>query len=462
MTELQPTPWPQVDEGAYVRKALARLAPFLAILYVFSLLDRGNVAIAALTMQKDLNLSDAVYGFGAGIFFVGYFLFEVPSNLIMERVGARKWIARIMLTWGAVSASMMFVHSPISFYSLRFLLGLAEAGFYPGVILYLTYWIPATSRAQAISRFLALTAILGLFGGPLGGLLLKMNGLLGLRGWQWLFLMEGVPSMLLGLVVLARLPDRPANASWLGDDEKQWIALRLADEARNRQCVQHLSFKVALTEPRILMMCLIFIITSTAGNAVGFFGPQLIKARSGGAWSDPFVASVGIVPAIVGAVAMVVAARHSDRTGRRRLHVVAGYSVAALGFLGLVFAPSAEWTVAALALNAFGERIGAGSYWALTTNLMGARAAAGGIAMINSIGNLGGFFGPVVMGQLKQHTGGGYTAGLVTAAALMLLGAGLAGLLRRQPTHCAPTEAALTAEAVAAAPPTSHSQEVNA
>ncbi len=424
-------------ERAIVAKVMARLAPFVAILYVFCLLDRGNVSIAALTMKQDLRFSDEVYGFGAGLFFVGYFLFEVPSNLIMERVGARRWIARIMMTWGAVSTAMLFVRSPISFYALRFLLGLAEAGFYPGVILYLTYWVPATSRARAISRFLALTAVLGLFGGPLGGLLLRMNGLLGLSGWQWIFILEGVPSILLGFVVLALLPDRPAQADWLSAEEKRWLAARLAGEARNKQCVQHLSLRVALLEPRILQMCLIFLISATAGNAVGFFGPQLIKARSGGAWSDSFVATVGIVPAIVGAIAMTIAAGHSDRTGRRRLHVAMGYTVASLGFLGLVFAPSAEWTVAALALNALGERIGAGSYWALTTNLLGARAAAGGIAMINSVGNLGGFFGPTIMGYLKEHNGGGYTAGLYTATALMLLSAVLGGLLRRQPSHIA-------------------------
>ncbi len=432
---------PPVDvERVIVKKFLLRLAPFLAILYVFCLIDRSNVSLAALSMQPDLHFSDRVYGFGAGIFFLGYFLFEVPSNLILERVGARMWIARIMLTWGAISAAMMFVKSPISFYTMRFLLGIAEAGFFPGVVLYITYWVPATSRAWAMSRFLALTAILGLFGPFLGGLLLEMNGMLGLAGWQWLFLLEGLPSIALALVVLGVLPDRPADAKWLTDDEKRWLDTRLEAETKHEHAVQHLTIWTALSEWRILHLCLIFIISSTAGNAVGFFGPKLIKERSGGLWSDSNISYVMVIPAIVGAISMSLAAAHSDRTGRRQQHVLVGYLIAALGFLFCVYAPGPGTTVAALALNTLGERIGAGSYWALTTNLLGARAAAGGIAMINSIGNLGGFFGPYFNGWLIQVTGS-YRGGLFTAVGLMVVAAILAALLRRQPVYERPVEA---------------------
>ncbi len=433
-------------ERAVVRKVLARLVPFLAILYVFNLLDRGNVSIAALTMQKDLHLSDRVYGLGAGIFFLGYFIFEVPSNLFMERVGARYWIARIIMSWGVVSTCMIFVRSPLTFYALRFLLGVAEAGFYPGIVLYLTYWVPGTARAQTLARFLALTTVLGLFGGPLGGWLMTLNGRAGLTGWQWLFLLEGVPSMLLGFVVLRVLPDRPAQAAWLTQEEKDGIAARLLEEAKDTRQVQHLSLRVALSEPRILHLCLIFILTATGGNAVGFFGPQLIKARSGGAWSDSFVASIGVIPAIVGAVAMLLAAAHSDRTGERRRHVTLGYFVAGLGFLACVYAPTAPWVLAALSLNALGERIAAGSYWALTSNLMGARAAAGGIALINSVGNLGGLFGPALMGELKQATHGGYAAGLYMAAGLYVAAALAACFLKRA---SAPPLEAIAPEAAA-------------
>ena len=428
-------PEPSEIERGYLRKLLGRLIPFLAILYVFCLLDRGNLSIAALTMQQDLRFSDTVYGLGAGLFFVGYFLFEVPSNLIMERVGARRWIARIMFTWGAVSAAMLFVRTPLQFYVMRFLLGIAEAGFYPGILLYLTYWVPANARAQVIARFLALTAVLGLFGGPLGGLLLKLNGWHGLAGWQWLFLLEGIPSLLLSFVVLKVLPDTPAQASWLSTAEKDWLAAHIAQEAGSAQRIQHLTWRSMLSEPRILYLCLIFILTSTAGNAVGFFGPQLIKSRSGGLWSDSLVASVGIIPALVGAVAMNLAARHSDRTGRRRLHVVIGYGIASLGFLLCVNAPTAALVVFALALNALGERAGAGSYWAIATNLMGARAAAGGLAFINSVGNLGGFFGPVLMGEMKRRSNGGYEGGLYLAAGLMLLAACLSFVAFRTPAR---------------------------
>ena len=420
-------------ERAVVAKMMTRLIPFLAILYVFCLLDRGNVSIAALTMQKDLAFSDKVYGLGAGIFFIGYFLFEVPSNLIMERVGARKWIARIMVTWGLISASMMFVHTPISFYSLRFLLGLAEAGFYPGVLLYLTYWVPAALRARVISRFLALTAILGLFGGPLGGLLLKLHGWHGLMGWQWLFLIEGIPSVLLSLAVLRFLPDTPQKAPWLTEPEKQWLANQLEHDTQTQHRVPHLSWRRALTDPRVLHLCLIFILTSTAGNAIGFFGPQLLKARSGGLWTDSFVATIGVIPAIVGAISMLLASHHSDRTGRRRLHVVVGYSIASLGFLLCVFMPTASGVIVALAITALGERIAAGSYWAVTTNLLGAGAAAGGLAFINSVGNLGGFIGPFVMGELKSRNGGAFWPGLYTAAGLMLAASILAYLTLKKP-----------------------------
>lgn len=440
-------------ERSVIKKVLLWLVPFLAILYVFNLMDRGNVSIAALTMKADLHFSDKVYGLGAGIFFVGYFLFEVPSNLIMERVGARRWIARIMLSWGVISAAMMFVHTPISFYALRFLLGVAEAGFYPGILLYLTYWVPGTARARVIARFLAFTGVLSLIGGPIGGLLLKLNGVGGLTGWQWLFMLEGVPSIVLAFVVLGLLPDSPARTHWLSDEEKAWIAESLAREESTGEQVKHLSFRVALSEPRILHLCLIFILTATAGNAVGFFGPELLKFRSGGAWSDSFVATMGIVPGVIGALAMGFSAAHSDRTGSRRGHVVIGYAVAGVGFLACVFAPTAALTLVALSLNVLGERSAAGSYWALTTNLMGARAAAGGIAFINSVGNLGGFFGPVIMGELKSRTHGGYTAGLYTAAGLFFAAAFAAYLLRRdRPVHPSPEEQFVEDTAAASQP----------
>lgn len=419
-------------EQVVIGKLLKILIPFLAILYVFCLLDRTNVSIAALTMQKDLSFSDAIYGTGAGIFFIGYFLFEVPSNLIMEKVGARKWIARIMVTWGVISASMMFVNTPISFYGMRFLLGLAEAGFFPGVMLYLTYWVPESKRAFVLSRFLALTAVMGLIGGPLGGLLLKMHGVGGMAGWKWLFLIEGIPSVLLSVAVFFFLPDGPRDAKWLTAEEKQWLTDRLAHDAKRHQRVEHFDWRTALQDPRIRNLCLIFVLTSTANNAFGFFAPQLIKARSGGLWDDSMVATVSAIPAIVGAISMSLASRHSDRTGRRRLHVVGGYLVGTLGILLCSFIPTGPGVIFALSIIALGERIGAGSYWAVTSNLLGARAAAGGLAFINSVGNLGGFFGPKMMGELKTRSGGAFGPGLYTATALMFLATVIAYVALKQ------------------------------
>lgn len=430
-------------EQAIVTKFSRYLTPFLAILYVFCLIDRTNVSIAALQMQPALKFSNEVYGTGAGIFFLGYFLFEVPSNLIMERVGARIWIARIMFTWGLLSCAMMFVNSPITFYLLRFLLGVAEAGFFPGVVLYITYWIPATSRARAMARFLALTAVLGLFANPLGALLLNMNGLLGLGGWQWLFLIEGIPSILLAFVVFFVLPNEPAQARWLTDEEKSWLQARLAKEADHEHVVKKLTLMTALTEPRIRQLCLVFILSSTAGNSVTFFAPKLIKEASQGTWSDSLVALMLVIPAIAGAIAIYLASHHSDRTGRRTLHVVVGYLIAALGFVLCLFIPGPGGIITALAIYTLGERIGAGSYWALTTNLLGAGAAAGGIAMINSVGNLGGFLGPQLMGFLVDRWGG-YSIGLWTAAGLMAASAVLAATMKRQPVHTQPDEPGAT------------------
>jgi ACS family tartrate transporter-like MFS transporter len=421
-------------EQSIVSKVGRRLTPFLALLYVFCLIDRTNVSIAALQMQPALQFSNEVYGTGAGIFFLGYFLFEVPSNLILERVGARRWIARIMFTWGLLSSAMMFVKSPTSFYVLRFLLGIAEAGFFPGVVLYLTYWIPATSRARAMAKFLALTAIIGLFGNPLGAALLKLDGWHGLGGWQWLFLLEGIPSVLLAFAVFAYLPDNPAAARWLTDEEKQWLSQRLAREAGNEHAVHKLTLLTALTEPRIRQLCLVFILSSIGGNAVGFFAPKLLKAASGNTWDDSFVSLVLIIPAFVGAIAILSAAAHSDRTGRRTGHVLVGYLIAAGGFLACIVAPGPWGIIAALAIFTLGERIAAGSYWVLTTNLLGTGAAAGGIAMINSIGNLGGFIGPKLMGWLVDRTGG-YTVGLYVAAGLMACAATLGAMLKRQPVY---------------------------
>jgi ACS family tartrate transporter-like MFS transporter len=420
----------QEIEKAVCNKVMLRLVPFLALLYTFNILDRGNVTIAALTMKPDLGFTDQVYGLGVGLFFIGYFLVEVPSNLIMERVGARRWIARIMISWGLVSACMMFVRNAPMFYAMRFLLGVAEAGFYPGIILYMTYWFPATVRARALARFIALTAILGLVGGPLGGLLLKMEGIGGLHGWQWLFLIEAMPSILFGFVVWKVLPDGPAQASWVTPEERDWIIERLHRESQGKHRVQHMSFKVAFSDPRILHLCALFFLVATAGNGIGSFVPQILKHRS--TWTDSYIATILIIPALVGAIAMQFASAASDRRRERRLFVIIGYAVGGIGFVLAVLVQSPLWTIFALSINAMGERSGAGPYWALTTNLMGGRAAAGGIAFINSVGNLGGFVGPYMMGWIIQRNGGDYTVGMWVMCSFMFVASLLGVFLKRQ------------------------------
>jgi ACS family tartrate transporter-like MFS transporter len=286
----------------------------------------------------------------------------------------------------------------------------------------------------------------GLIGFPLGYILLKMNGVCGLRGWQWLFLMEGMPSIILGIVTFRTLPDKPSHAKWLTGDEKAWLAETMQRDALRHEQVEHLTLRTVFREPRVMQLALIFLITAIGGNMVGPFGPQLLKERSHGLWSNSFIALIGIIPAIVGAIAMTVASVHSDRTGKRRAHIVTGYLTAGVAFIAMVYAPGAWWVVAAMCLNAFGERIAAGSYWAVTANTLGLRAAAGGIAMINSVGNLGGFFGPRLMAEMKTRTHGSYEPGLFTAAGLVVTGAIISLLLPKPPTKTANVQDAAVAE----------------
>ena len=299
-------------------KATRRLIPFMFVLYVVAYLDRINVGFAALQMRADLGFDDRVYGFGAGIFFVGYFLFEVPSNLVLERVGARLWIARIMVTWGVIASAMMVVRGAQSFYLLRFLLGLAEAGFFPGMILYLTYWFPAAERAHAVARFITATAIAGVVGGPISGALLAMDGLGGLRGWEWLFLAEGLPAVGLGLAVLAYLPDGPASASWLTPEERRSLAARLApDQAIEAHHAATLAG--ALADRRVWRLAVLYFVLVTGLYGVGLWLPQIVKGLSG--LGDVMVGIVSAVPYVAAAAGMVLVGRHSDRTGERRWHV---------------------------------------------------------------------------------------------------------------------------------------------
>ncbi len=409
-------------ESALVSKIRRRLLPFMFLCYIVSYLDRVNVGFAALQMNEDLGFSASVYGLGAGIFFIGYFLFEVPSNLMMERVGARWWIARIMVTWGALSAGMMFTSGPISFYVLRFLLGLAEAGFFPGMILYLTYWFPERERARTVALFMTANALAGVVGGPLSGVLLTMHGLGGLAGWQWMFLIEGIPAILLGGVVLMYLPNGPADAKWLTDRERDWLRRRLSSDSDEGHAGT--TVRQVLSNSKVWHYSFMYFALVVALYSISFWLPQILKRLSGS--SDLVVGLLSSLPYIVAAVGMVWIGRHSDARNERRWHVAGPALLAALGLLLSTTTDSPLLGLSAIALAALGIWGALGPFWAMPTALLRGSAAAAGIAWINSVGNLGGFIGPYAVGLLNDLTGGfgaamgGLAVSLVIAAVLAL------------------------------------------
>jgi len=402
------------DDVLYARVS-RRLLPFLFLCYVAAYLDRVNVGFAKLQMQADLALSDTVYGIGAGIFFVGYFLFEVPSNLLLEKVGARRWIARIMVSWGIVSAATMFATGPLSFYALRFLLGVAEAGFFPGVVLYLTYWYPARRRARIVALFMSGVAVAGVLGGPLSGWIMgHFAGSGGLAGWQWLFLLEGVPSVVLGIWTWFYLDDGIRSARWLPDADKAVLERALAQDAATQA---RLPLRAVFTSARVWQLALVYFLFVMGLYGVSFWLPQLVK-NSGVA----DVARIGLLTAIpygVAAVVMVLAARHSDRRGERRWHAaLAGCAGAAGLVVSVLYADNTVIALAALSLATAGILTTFPIFWSLPTALLGGTAAAAGIALINSVGNLAGFASPYLVGAIRDATGS-------TAAGMSLLAASL-------------------------------------
>jgi MFS transporter, ACS family, tartrate transporter len=417
-------PRPEIHRAAVARVS-RRLIPFLFLLYILNFLDRVNVGFAALEMNRDLGFGPAVYGLGAGIFFIGYCLFEVPSNLVLYRTGARLWIARIMVTWGLAASAMMLVHAPWSFYLLRFLLGVAEAGFFPGIIFYLTYWYPARERARAYAWFLAAIPVCGVIGGPLSGALLGLDGWLGLRGWQWLFLLEGIPSVLVGVTVLWLLPDRPRDARWLQPAERAWLEERLEAERSDPASSHGASLRRALAAPLVWWLGLSYFLLVVALYGFALWLPQLVKAS--GDFSNFEVGVITAVPYAVAAVGMVLVGRSSDRTGERHLHLALPALAGALGFLAVTRAGTTGLLIAALSLAAFGVLGWLGAFWALPTAFLREQAAAGGIALINSMGAVGGFVGPYLIGDIKERTGD-FAPGLpllavsLMAAAVIVLG----------------------------------------
>jgi D-galactonate transporter len=415
-------------EKATYDKVTLRLLPFLFLCYVLAYLDRVNVGFAKLQMQGDLGFSDTVYGIGAGIFFIGYFLFEVPSNVILERVGARVWIARIMILWGLLSAGTMFTRGEGSFYTMRFLLGVAEAGFFPGIILYLTYWYPRTHRARMVAFFMTAITLAGVIGGPLSGFILtRLSGVHGLAGWQWLYLLEGVPSVLVGVLVLFVLDDRPDEAKWLTASEKELLRRRLEEEEKIKAAegAAHRTLADAFRSSSVWILALVYFGLVMGIYGISFWLPQIVEDTMS---RDPW--RIGLITAIpwgAAAIGMVLIGRHSDRTSERRWHVALPAMAGAAAFaMSAVPGIPAFAGLAALGVATIGIMGSTVCFWALPTAILSGTAAAAGIAWINSIGNLAGYVSPFVVGKIRDATGSMSGALLVLAASL--LGAGLLSL----------------------------------
>ena len=399
------------------RKISWRLIPFLMLLYLVAFLDRVNIGFASLTMNRDLGIDAALYGLAAGVFFFGYFIFEVPSNLVLVRVGARRWIMLIMIAWGLVSIATAFVAGPRSYIALRFLLGAAEAGFYPGVILYLTFWLPPVVRSGLMGIFITANPLASVLGAPVSAQILLLENTGGLRGWQWLFLIEGAPAIFLGALVFFLLPDGPEQAGWLTDGEKATLHKDLSTAVS--QTKTHSFFESFTAHPRVYGWSLAYFLLMLGNYVLSFWLPTVLASHGIGlrrlGWFTSF-------PYCVAVVAMVLWSRDSDLRGERRFHLTAGFAAGAAGFLVAGFAPNATVALVGFTIGAAGVLSAMPVFWSTSTIEMAGPSVAAYIAVINSIGNLGGFFGPAVMGWLRQSTHG-YFAGLVTIAGCLLCGA---------------------------------------
>ena len=390
-------------EDETMRRVSWRLMPFLLLAYLLCYIDRVNVGFASLQMNKAVGIDPKIYGLGAGIFFVGYFILEVPSNLALERFGARKWIARIMLSWGVISGAFALIGGPISFLVLRFLLGAAEAGFFPGVILYLTYWYPAEYRARIVGIFMVAIPIAGLIGSPVSGAILGMDGVLGLGGWQWIFILEAVPTLVLGIVAFVALSDKPNDAAWLTAEQKTWLNAKLEGERRRASRVAPMSVWKVMTNKTVLIMALVYAGAAGASTSLALWMPQLVKSFG---LTNLQTGLVNAVPFGIAAVWMILWGRSSDRTGERVWHNALPLMWMVLALLGTFLVIGNMWaTIALLTLIAAGTYASKGPFWAICSEWLGAASAAAGLAQINALGNLSSFFFNYLLGWIQAETG---------------------------------------------------------
>ena len=390
-------------EAETIRKVTWRLIPFLMLCYLLAFIDRGNIGMAALQMNDDLGLTKKMFGFAGSLFFISYFLFEVPSNLALQKFGARKWIARIMITWGLVSACMALVQGATSLYVLRFLLGAAEAGFFPGVVLYLTYWFPAAYRARIVAIFMVAVPMASFVGSPLSALLLQADGLFGLRGWHWLFILEGLPTVLMGVACLFFLTDRPEQAKWLSEEQRGWLSARLEKERGEKKTAARVSIWKLFRSKEVVGMALVCATASAAGSVLGVWQPQLLKSFGLTIMQTGLVNSI---PYVIAAVLMVWWGRHSDRKGERRWHTAIPLALISAGMLGSLFISSLAPTVVLLSCVLIGAYSFKGPFWALSSSWLAPGSAAAGLAAINAASNLiGGGLMVNVYGWIKEGTG---------------------------------------------------------
>jgi len=428
-------------EKRTVSRLLWRLLPFLFLLYIVAFLDRINVGFAALGMQKELGFNDSIFGTAFGFFFLGYFFFQVPSNLVLARVGPRRWIAVIMVAWGAVSCSMALVSTPREFYVLRLLLGVAEAGFFPGMILYLRNWFPSGARARAVAWFMTANPLAGVVGGPISGALLGLHRL-GIAGWQWLFVLEGLPAVVFALVVLVTLKDDPSQARWLRPAERVWLTASLDQEQQQQAKITGSDVWAAFLNWRIWLLSVVLFGLTTSGYGIVLWLPNFIHSLSTA--SNLGIGIISVIPYAATAIAMVLVGTHSDRTGERRWHLAGSALAAAAALLLAAYTHSILPALAAVSLGLMATFSMQGPFWATLTSLLSGTAAATGIALVNSIGNLGGFFGPYIIG-VKRSSGGGFRGGMLIIAGFLALSAVLATVVqppreRPVPAHANPLQ----------------------